>query len=74
MDVQDDFLGIDTALKLILVWHLVSTDDFYAKSQFVMLRVGHYLSTLLERRKIMQAIFMHTFTNSLHDLPSFYHC
>ena len=46
MEVQADFLGIDTALKLVLVWHLFSQVGVYGESQFIILRVGHYLNTL----------------------------
>ena len=34
MEVQVDFLGMDTALKLVPVWHLFSQAGFYAESHF----------------------------------------
>ena len=46
MEVQANFLGIDTALKLVPVWNFFSQAGLYAESQFVILRVGHYLNTL----------------------------
>ena len=49
MEVQADFLGIDAALKLVLVCHLFSQAGLYTKSEFVILKVGHYLHTLFEQ-------------------------
>ena len=49
MEVQVDFLGMDTAMKLVPIWHLFSQAGFYAVSQFFIVRVGHYLYTLFEQ-------------------------
>ena len=49
MEIQADFLGINAALKLCPVWHLFSQAGLYTKSQFVILKVGHYLNMLFEQ-------------------------
>ena len=49
MEVQADFLGIDAALKLVPVWNLFSQTGLNTESQFVILKVGHYLHTLFEQ-------------------------
>ena len=49
MEVQADSLGIDAALKLIPVWNLFSQTGLYTESQFVILKVGHYLHMLFEQ-------------------------
>ena len=49
MEVQVDFLGIIAALKLALVWHVFSQTGLYTESQFVILKVGHYLHILFEQ-------------------------
>ena len=49
MKVQADFLGIIVALKLAPVWHVFSQAGLYTESQFVILKVGHYLHILLEQ-------------------------
>ena len=40
MEVQVDFLGIDAALKLVLVWHLFSHDGFCTESKLFILKVS----------------------------------
>ena len=39
MEVQVDFLGVDVALKLVLIWHLFSYDGFRSGSKLFMLKV-----------------------------------
>ena len=67
MEIQIDSLGIDAALKLILVWHLFFQTGFYTESQFVILKVRHKLHIPFE--KTVHFWKKHT----LHDLPSCYH-
>ena len=43
VEIQSDSLGIDAALKLILVWHLFSQHGSYTESQFIILKVRHEL-------------------------------
>ena len=71
MEVQVDFLGKVAALKLVPVWHLFSQAGFYTVSQFVILKVGHYLHMLFEQTVhfCTNSPFLHKHT--LHDLPSF---
>ena len=40
MEVQVDFLGIDTALKLVPIWNLYSNDGFCTESKFFILKVS----------------------------------
>ena len=49
MEIQADLLGIVAALNLALVWHLFSQAGLYTESQFVILKVGHYLHILFEQ-------------------------
>ena len=49
MEVQVDFLGIIATLKLAPVWHVFSQTSLYIESQFVILKVGHYLHILFEQ-------------------------
>ena len=49
MEVQVDFLGIISALKIAPVWHVFSKTGLYTESQFVILKVGHYLHILFEQ-------------------------
>ena len=49
MEVQADFLGIIATLKLAHVWHVFSQAGLYTESQFVILKVGHYLQILFEQ-------------------------
>ena len=49
MEVQVDFLGIIAALKPAPVWHVFSQTGLYTKSQFVILKVRHYLHILFEQ-------------------------
>ena len=49
MEIQADFLGIIAALKLAPVWHLFSQAGLYTESQFVILKVGHYLHIIFEQ-------------------------
>ena len=39
MEVQDDFLGTDVALKLVLIWNLFSHDGFRTGSKLFILKV-----------------------------------
>ena len=49
MEVRADFFGIIATLKLAPVWHVFSQDGLYTESQFVILKVGHYLHILFEQ-------------------------
>ena len=63
MEIQADFLGIIAALNLAPVWHFFSQAGLYTESQFVILKVGHYLHILFEQtahfcKKISCMIFL----------------
>ena len=45
MEVQVDFLGIDTALKLVPIWNLCSHDGFCTRSKLFILKVKPHLYT-----------------------------
>ena len=45
MEIQVDFLGTDVALKLVLIWHLFSYDDFRSGSKIVHTKGKVYLYT-----------------------------
>ena len=40
MEVQVDFLGIDTALKLVPIWHSCSHAGFCTESKFFILKIS----------------------------------
>ena len=65
MEVKDDLLGIDTALKLVPIWHLFSHDGFCTGSKLFILKVRphlytHFLNNILFLQK-----------HSLHTIDSF---
>ena len=45
MEVQVDFLGIDTALKLVSIWNFCSHDGFCTRSKLFILKVKPHLYT-----------------------------
>ena len=49
MEIKADFLGIIATLNLAPVWNLFSQAGLYTESQFVILKVGHYLHILFEQ-------------------------
>ena len=49
MEVQVDFLRIIATLKPAPVWHVFSQTGLYTESQFVILKVRHYLYILFEQ-------------------------
>ena len=46
MEVQVDFLRVDVALKLVLIWYLFCHDGFCTGSNLFILKVRPYLYTL----------------------------
>ena len=45
MEVEVDFLGADVALKLVLIWHLLSHDGFRTGSKLFILKEKPYVYT-----------------------------
>ena len=61
VEVQVDFLGIDTALKLVPIWLLFSHDGFCTESKFFILKVKPHLYThFLNRILFLQKHSLHT--------------
>ena len=61
MEVQVDFLGIDTTLKLVPIWHLCSHDGFCIESNLFILKVKSHLYThFLNNIHFLQKHNMHT--------------
>ena len=61
MEDQVDFLGIDTALKLVPIWHLCSLDGFCTGFKLFMLKVKPHLYThFLDCIHFFQMHNMHT--------------
>ena len=60
MEVQIDFLGIDTALKLVPLWQLCSLDGFCIGSKLFILKVKPHLYThFLDNIHFLQKHSMH---------------
>ena len=61
MEVPVDFLGIDTALKLVPIWHWCSHDGICTESKFFILKVKPHLYThFLDSIHFLQKHSMHT--------------
>ena len=59
--VQVDFIGIDTALKLVPIWHWCSHDGFRTGSKLFILKVRPHLYThFLNNIHFLQKHSMHT--------------
>ena len=55
MEVRVDFLGFDTALKLVPIWNLFSHDGFCTGSKLFILKVRPHLYThILDRIHFLQ--------------------
>ena len=61
MEVQVDLLGTDVALKLILIWHLFSSDGFRSGSKLFILKVRLISTHFLNNIHFSQKHNMHTF-------------
>ena len=60
MEVQVDFLGIDVALKLVLIWHLFSHDGFRTRSKLFILKVKPICTHFLDNIHFLEKHSMHT--------------
>ena len=61
VEAQVDFLGIDTALKLVPIWHWCSHDGFCTGSKLFILKVWPHLYThFLDNIHFLQTHSMHT--------------
>ena len=61
MELKVDFLGIDTILNLVPLWHWCSHDGFCTGSKLFILKVRSYLYThFLDNIHFFQKHSMHT--------------